>query len=204
MAATTASQAPVYGLDGDARLADDLAAPHEAALAVLSHRHLLLAVAPVAAEQVTAAHAHGVWVTLAAHRAQRPHLALAVAEVGRVLRVDEVVAGRRLDGVPLRQQPLAVVGDDDLGGAVELLLEQVAHVSERGHLHPARLERAGAGQPVTLALLPHVVLDGLHSGDKAGGQSWGWEFIKGVLYCITHTHTQGEGRDQGDDQAEDG
>ena len=44
------SQAPVYRFDGHARLANDLTAPHEPALAVLLHSNLLLGVAPVAAQ----------------------------------------------------------------------------------------------------------------------------------------------------------
>ena len=94
-------------------------------------------------------------------RAERAQRAVGQTEGRRLLGVDEVHLTGRLDRRVLGHEALAVVAGDHLGGAVEALLEAVAHVAERRHLAPARLEGARAGEAVALTLGAHVVLDGL-------------------------------------------
>lgn len=92
------------------------------------------------------------------------------AEVWRVLEVDQVFPGRRLvvrierlqlegPGVSLappapKASEVALVADQDLGGAVEAFLELVSHVPEGRQAHPACLDGAATGHAVALALPP--------------------------------------------------
>ena len=142
------------------------AAPVEAAQAVLLELQRLVAVSALAAQQVTATHVHGGAVAGAAARAQRARLAVGLAEVGRLGRVDEVLAVGGLDVVAHGDQRLAVVATHHLGGAFEALQQPVAHLTERCHLLPARAQRARARQPVALTLHAHVELHCL--GEEMG------------------------------------
>lgn len=146
----------MYRLHDLARLANHFAAPEEPALAVLFDGDLRLGVTPPAAQKVAAPHAHRVRVALSPSSADGADLAVPLAEVWRLLGVDEVLVGGGLDGVGLRDEGLAVVGDDHLEGPLELVLESVPHVPEDRHLPPAGLERARARQSMALALPPHV------------------------------------------------
>lgn len=153
----------VDGLLDETRIARYLAAPAEPALAI----DLLLddpgVVAPAAAEELTALDPGTSSVALTARRPQGAGLPVRLAEVRRVLAVDQVEPTGRLDRRALGDEAVAVVAGDDLGRAVEGLLQAVADLPERRHLAPAGAHRAGAGEPVALALGPHEVAYGLRS-----------------------------------------
>lgn len=160
---TSALTAGVDGLLDEARIARHLAAPPEPALAV----DLLLddssVVAPAAAEQLTALDPGTSRVALATGRPQRAGLPIRLAEVRRVLAVDQVEPTGRLDRRALGNEAVPVVAGDDLGRAVEGLLQAVADLPERRHLAPTSAHRAGAGEPVALALGPHEIPYSLRS-----------------------------------------
>lgn len=150
-----------------AAFAGDLAAPPEPALAV----DFLLddpgVVSPAAAEQLAAVHTLAGGVAATPLSAQGPRLPVQLAEVGRVLAVDQIEPIRRLDGRPLGDEAVPVVARDHLRRAVERLLQPVPNVAERRHLPPTGANRARAGQPVTLALGPHEVAHRLNQTVKS-------------------------------------
>lgn len=123
-------------MDG-ALFALDHAAPVEATQTVLLKDHRFLAVAALAAEQIAAADVHGGAVAHAPPRAQRTRFTVGQTEVGRFVRVDQILPVRRLDVVADGDQRLAVVAAHHFGSAVEPLQEAVAHLAEMGHLFPA-------------------------------------------------------------------
>lgn len=142
---------------GDAALlADDEAAPVEAAVAALAARLAQDVVAAAAAHAAAAVGARAALVAQAAHGARRVQARLALAEVGRLLEVDQVggagaaprprdTRGRRGGprGAGLQLAAVAVVRPDERG-AVEAAAQQRPHGAElRRHL-PARLELAAA------------------------------------------------------------
>lgn len=148
-------------VDGPHRLTSltrHFTAPPEHTVTVDLLQDLASLVPSPAAEKLAAVHSRRRRVTLPPLRAQRPRLPVGSAEVRRLFRVDEVRAARRLDGGALGDEAAAVVAGDDLGCAVEALLESVPDVAEGRHLAPARAEGAGAGQSVALTLGPHEVL----------------------------------------------
>lgn len=151
----------------EARLAGDLAAPPEAALAVDLLPDGARVVAATTAEEFAALDARRGGVADATGSAQRPRASVRRAEVGRVLRVHEVRPLRLLDGLTLGHEGAAVVARNDFGGAVEALLEAVAHVAEGRHLPPAGAQGARPRQAVALALRAHEVLDSLHRSKGA-------------------------------------
>lgn len=152
-------------------LALNHAAPVEATQAVLLKHHRLLPVAALAAQQVAPADVHGRAVTHAAPGSQRPGFPIRQAEIGRLVRVDQILLVRRLDVLADGDQSLSVVASHHLGGAVEAFQQAVAHLAEMGHLLPARPQRTRARQAVALTLRPHVELHRLRGGEgrKGGG-----------------------------------
>lgn len=142
----------------DTRVTRDLATPTEPTLAVHFLAYGAGVEAAAAAQQFAAFDSRRRGVALAALRAQRAGLAVRLAEVGRLLRVDQVRPAGRLDGRPFGNEVVAVVAGYHFGGAVEPLLQAVAHVAERRHLAPARAQRTRPGQAVALTLGVHQLL----------------------------------------------
>jgi len=91
-----ASLARVYRLVDEARLADDLAAPPELAVAVLQYGDVLHPAAPIAAQHLAAAGARRRRVAAATARPRQAERPLALAVVGRSVRVDEALGVRHL------------------------------------------------------------------------------------------------------------
>lgn len=121
--------------------AADMAAPVEGAVAALGDPLCPGPVAPPAAEQLTAIQGRGRAVAGTAGCARRACLAAVGAEVGRLLKVDQVVGGRRLVGRVLRFQVVqlhpggsvaAFVAIDDPRGAIKAVLQEVPHSPEGG------------------------------------------------------------------------
>lgn len=158
--------AAVDGLLDEARVTRDLAAPMEPAAAVDLVLDDLRVVASAAAEELTAVNSWTSRVALTTGRAQRARLPVRLAEVRRVLAVDEVESAGRLDRGTLGDEVVTVVAGDDLGRAVERLLQAVADLSERWHLAPTSAHRTRTREPVALALGPHEVPYGLRSECK--------------------------------------
>lgn len=123
-------------------------------------------VASAAAEELTAVDPGTSRVALTTDRAQRAGLPVRLAEVRRVFAVDEIESAGRLDRGTFGDEAVAVVAGDDLGRAVEGLLQAVADLPERRHLAPTSAHRARAREPVALALGPHEVPYGLRSECK--------------------------------------
>lgn len=161
--------ASVDRLLDEARVTRDLATPPEPTLAV----DLLLydpgVVAPAAAEELTALDPGTSRVALTTCRAQRAGFPIRLAKVRRILAVDQVESTGWLDRGTLGDEAVAVVAGDDLGRAVERLLQSVADLPERRHLAPAGAHRAGAGQSVALALGSHEIAHGLRSESNGVG-----------------------------------
>lgn len=75
---------------------------------------------------------------------------------------------------PVRERRLVDAGPQavahhDPGGAIEAILEQIAHHSEARQPHPAGFDRTRAGHPVALALLAHLRLNVLQRGKRGNG-----------------------------------
>lgn len=152
----TCSLADADPLGDAALLADHETAPVEAAVAALAARLAQDVVAPATAHATAAVGACTTLVAQAAHGTRRVQARLALAEVGRLLKIDQVGrAGpaawprdsRSRRGCPrgtgLQLASVAVVWPDERG-AVEAAAQQRPHCTElRSHL-PARLELAAA------------------------------------------------------------
>lgn len=162
--------------------AADVAAPVEGAVAPL--RHLLCPglVTSTTAKEFAPVQPRRRAIAGPARRDVRGRLASVRAEVGRLLKVDQVAGRGWLVRRVLRLQVArfstvrgtvaALVGIDHAGGAVEAVLEEVADRAETGQPHPAGADGAGAGHPVALTLLPHLRghrLQQKKGGGKEGG-----------------------------------
>lgn len=160
---TSTLAASVDSLLNKTRIARDFATPPEPTLTI----DLLLddsgVVASAAAEKLTALDPRTSRVTLTTRRPQGAGLPVRLAEVRRVLAVDQVESTGRLDRGALSNETVAVVARNDFGCAVEGLLQAVADFPKRRHLAPASAHRAGAGEPVALTFGPHKVAYGLRS-----------------------------------------
>lgn len=157
--------------------AADVAAPVEGAVAALGDALCARAVAPATAEQLAAVQRGRRAVAGAPRGARCPQASAVCAEIGRFLKVDEVVGGGRLvSGVfGLQAQQFrprgavaAAVAVEDARGAIESVAQHVAHGAQRGQPHPARAHRARARHPVALALLAHLGEHGLGGRGKKG------------------------------------
>lgn len=171
------SEARVDDLLRPADLAFDFAAPVEGARAPLDHLLDLRLVAAAAAHQIAAVDADRRLVAHAALRAGDAQFQVLLAEVGRVLVVDEVLLGRglvlgvvRLQLVVVLLAPVARraarVADEHARRPVEAVLEVVADLPEVRQAHPARADRARSAHAVALALLPHLARDVLQNKEK--------------------------------------
>lgn len=149
-----------------ANFALDFAAPVESAGAPLDHLLHLRLVASATAHEVAAVDADRRLVADSTLRAGDAQLEVLLAEVGRVLVVDQVLLGRRLVLRIVRLQLVVVllatvawcpagVADEDAGRSVESVLKVVADNAEEGQTHPASAHRTGSAHAVTLALLSH-------------------------------------------------
>lgn len=174
------SQALVQHLHVGAVQAADVAAPVERAVAALRDPLRPGPVPSPAAQQLAAVQGGGGAVAGAAGRAHCARLAAVGAEVGRLLKVDQVVRRRGLMGRVLGLQVVqlhpgrpvaAFVAVDDPRSPVKAVLEEVPHGPERRQTHPTGLDGAGARHPVALALLAHLREDGLKGNRRKGGDT---------------------------------
>lgn len=164
--------------------AADVAAPVEGAVAALGDALCARAVAAATAEQLAAVQRGRRAVAGAPRRAGCPQASAVRAEIGRFLKVDQVVGGGRLVrgvfGLQAQQfcprgAVAAAVAVEDARGAVESVAQHVAHGAQRGQPHPARAHRARARHPVALAFLAHLGEHGLGgSGGKGRKGVPGW------------------------------
>jgi len=144
-------------------LASHEAAPVELAAAAFDDHPTPGLEAAAAAHELAAVGAGRRPVAEAAARAQRPGLAVLLAEVGRRGDEDEVGVGRRPEarvaGDQFASRPTASL--DHLDGAVELVAQRGAHLAELRHRAPARLQLTRSRHAVTFALYSHEVFDRL-------------------------------------------
>lgn len=142
-------------------VASDLATPSESTFAT----DLLLddprVVSPAATEELASIHSLTGGVASSSLRTQRARFSVRLAEVGRVLAVNQIESVRWLDGRPLGDEAVPVVARYHLGRAVERLFQPVPHVPERWHFPPTGSNRARSGETVTLAFRAHKLPDGL-------------------------------------------
>ena len=141
----------------DAGFARDVAAPPKLTVTVLPLPLDDGGIAPSTTHEIAPVDIGGTAVTDSLFGAQRSRAPVEGAEVGRVLHVDDVLDRRGFDGGAGGQDRGPVVGWDHFGGPVEASLQRVPDLSQRGHPHPAGLRGTGTRQPVTFALLLHVV-----------------------------------------------
>lgn len=130
-----------------------MTAPVEGAVASLCDSLCPGAVTPPTAQQLTAVQGWGGAVAEAPSCACCTCLAAVSAEVGRLLKIDQVVRGRRLVSWVLWLQMVqlhagssvaAFVAIDDPGSTVKAILEEVPHSPKGGQTHPAGLHSARA------------------------------------------------------------
>lgn len=141
-------------------------APHEPTLAVFPNLHLSLRISPIAAQQVTTSDGRRVRVTLATLSSQGALLFAPLAEIWRLVGVDQILLRWRLDGEPARDDVLPVVGDNHLDGPVKPFLQTGANFPERWHFLPAGLQGAGTGKSMAFAFFSHEVLDSLRENER--------------------------------------
>lgn len=155
------------GFLGPANFALDFAAPVESASAALDHLLHLRFVASAAAHQIAAVDADRRLVADAPLRPGDAQFQVLLAEVGRVLVVDQIFLGRGLVLRVVRLQLVVVllatvarrparVADEDPRGSVETVLQIVADDAEERQSHPAGPHRTRAAHSVTFALLSHL------------------------------------------------
>lgn len=197
---------------GDAALlARHEAAPVELAVAALA-AGLPQDVVPAAAAQALAVvHARAGLVAQAPLGAQRVQRWLPLAEVGRLLKVDQLAdaGAAAMPCVARLQLPcIAVVGPDE-SGPIEPVLEEGPHQAEFGCHLPAGLQLAAPRGAVALALPPHVVHHHLRGGGEdrvvrgedvpSGGwrkqhrAPWGW--VMWEYHVMPRAEFQAEARD---------
>lgn len=133
-----------------AALAFHVAAPVEFAMAALVLVGLELVVAAAAAHELAAVHPLRGLVAEAALRAQGAGGLVAQAVVWARVHVDQVIARRGVESV-VDQLQLASSVDTHGGGAVVLLLQELADAPEVGQLEPTGLEAARSRHSVTFA-----------------------------------------------------
>lgn len=169
------------GFLGPANFALDFAAPVESASAALDHLLHLRFVAPPAAHQIAAVDADGRLVADATLRPGDAQFEVLLAEIRRVLVVDQIFLGRGLVLRIVRLQLVVVllaavarrpprVADEDAGGSVETILQVVADDAEERQSHPAGPHRARAAHSVAFALLPHLRRNVLQQNRKEKGK----------------------------------
>lgn len=158
-------------LSDQALLALDHTTPVETTQTVLLKHHCLLPVATLAAQQITAADVHGCAVAHAAPCPQWTCFPICKAEIGRLVRVDQILLIWWFYVLTNRDQGLAVVAAHHLGSAIEALQQAVAHLTEMRHLFPACAQGAWARQSMAFAFCPHVELHclGRESAERSTG-----------------------------------
>ena len=167
----------MHVIDADTLLATHVATPVEDAVTLLLPLLRPRVVAAAAAEQVTAVDAVGGDIASPVPGTEGACLGVGLTKVGRVLVVDQVPLGGRLEERVLGAEGLhpaaglPMLLHHHLRGAVVLVLEEVADGAEVGLGPPAGLDLTAARQPVALALEMHVVQDGLGRGAAAGPQT---------------------------------
>lgn len=114
------------------------ATPVETTQTILLEHHRLLPVAALAAQQIAAADVHGRAVAHASPRPQGTRFPIRQAEIGRLVRVDQILLIGRFYVLAHGDQGLSVVAPHHLGRTVESLQQVVAHLTEGRHLLPAR------------------------------------------------------------------
>lgn len=125
-----------------ARVAFDAAAPVESAPAALGGPHLgRLETAP-AAHEFAAVHSGRRPVARPAASSWRSGCRIGVAEVARLVDVDEVLAGRPVESPVALNEPCALPVERHLRGAVVSVAQTVGGLAERRQLIPAGTEAA--------------------------------------------------------------
>lgn len=161
------SFAHINPLRDPALVTEHVAAPMEAAVASFTAGLFEDVVSTAAAQRPAAVHAGAALVTDSTLRAQRIHRRLTIAEVGRLLEVDQLARDAsppapdllRADGLCNTRVEYTVVlvlrvYED---GSLEFFSQKRSHEPEFGRHVPAGLELAAAGCAMTLALSSHVV-----------------------------------------------
>lgn len=115
----------------------DHTTPVETTQTVLLKHHCFLPVAALTAQQVTPADVHGCAIAHAPPCPQRTSFPICKAEIGRLVRVDQILFIWRLYILANRDQGLAIVAAHHFGSAVEALQQAVAYLTEMWHLFPA-------------------------------------------------------------------
>lgn len=162
--AVDVSSADVLVVLAPAPRALDVTTPVELAVAPFDDRGRAGVEPPTAAHEFAAVDGLRRPVAQSALRSERSGSCVRFAEVRGGIEVDEVRLGVRPVLRVLGDQLLAGGAQSallHLGGAVEAVLEEEADVAEGGKGTPARPQFARAGHSVALALLSHVVFDGL-------------------------------------------
>jgi hypothetical protein len=156
----------VNGLFGATNFALDLTAPVEGASASFDHFAHFGAVAASAAHQIASVDADGRLVAGASLRSSDAEFDVALAEIGRMFVVHQILLRWRLVFGIVRFELVVVllatvarhsarVADEHPRGSVETILQVVAHHAEERQPHPTGAHRARSRHAVTLALLTH-------------------------------------------------
>lgn len=167
----------MHVVDANALLAADVAAPVEDAMAFLLPLLRPRVVAAATAQQITAVDAVRGDIASPVPGAEGARLWVGFTKVGGVLIIDEVPLGGGLEERILGPQSLhpasgfPVLLDHHLGGAVVLVLEEVANGAEVGLGPPTGLHLTAARQAMAFALQVHVVQDGLGKKEQQLAQT---------------------------------
>ena len=163
-----------------ARLTLNFTAPQKPAVTIFPDYNLVRGVTVPTTQQITAPWIRRVWHTFPTLSPQWPELFIFFTEIRRWVWIYKVILGWGFDSCSFRNNVFPVIRYNHSDGAVKAFLEPITHVSEGRHLLPASLESAGAGQSVTLALTPHVVL---HRLETQGIGIW-----QTLIYINTYIH----------------
>jgi len=144
-----------------ALFAGHLAAPLEDALAIGLLLHNSTGMASIAAQSIASIRTRAGHIALPALSSQGPRFCVGWAKVGGLVGEHQLILVRRPRVRTLRHEAVPVVAQRHLPGTVVPIPQSSSHLSERRHLQPAGLHRAGAGQPVALALQSHGIANGL-------------------------------------------
>ena len=155
------------GFLGPANFALDFAAPVESASAPFDHFLHLRFVASSAAHQIATVDSDRRLVAHASLRSGDAQFEILLAEVGRVLVVDQIFLGRRLVlgivGLQLVVVLLATVArrpssvaNEHPRCSVKTILQIVADDAEKRQPHPAGAHRTRTAHPVTFTFLSHL------------------------------------------------
>lgn len=148
------------GVDGglyETGLASDLATISEPALTIDLLLDYPRVVAPTATEELATFDARTGGVATPSDSTERSRLPIRLAEIRRVLAINQIESTGWLDGRTLGDEAVPVVARYHLRRPVERLLQTIADLAKGRHLSPAGAHAARARQPVALALDRHEI-----------------------------------------------